>query len=91
MTYGNDRDVQDRTHDAGGRSSEAWHHRAREAPLLAVLILTGLIVVAVFADVIAPYDPTLPVQGAKYFAPPFWMEGGSLHTPWARTFRPAMY
>jgi peptide/nickel transport system permease protein len=59
----------------------------REAPLLAVLILTGLIVVAVFADVIAPYDPTLPVQGAKFFAPPFWMEGGSLHIPLGTDFQ----
>src|SRR6266545_8273082 len=59
----------------------------REAPLLAVLILTGLIVVAVFADVIAPYDPILPVQDAKFFAPPFWMEGGSLHTPLGTDFQ----
>jgi peptide/nickel transport system permease protein len=59
----------------------------REAPLLAVLILTGLIVVAVFADVIAPHDPTLPVQGAKFFAPPFWMEGGSLNTPLGTDFQ----
>src|SRR5262245_31037053 len=59
----------------------------REAPLLAVLILTGLIVVAVFADVIAPYDPTLPVQGAKFFAPRFWMEGGSLRIPLGTDFQ----
>jgi peptide/nickel transport system permease protein len=59
----------------------------REAPLLAVLILTGLIVVAVFADVIAPHDPTLPVQGARYFAPPFWMEGGSLNAPLGTDFQ----
>src|SRR5919109_3637902 len=59
----------------------------REAPLLAVLILTGLIVVAVFADVIAPHDPTLPVQGAKFYAPPFWMEGGKLHTPLGTDFQ----
>src|SRR5215475_13942862 len=59
----------------------------REAPLLAVLILTGLVVVAVFADVIAPYDPTLPVPGAKFFAPPFWMEGGSLHVPLGTDFQ----
>src|SRR5215813_13880787 len=59
----------------------------REAPLLAVLILAGLIVVAVFADVIAPYDPTLPVRGAKFFAPPFWMEGGSLYTPLGTDFQ----
>lgn len=59
----------------------------REAPLLAVLILTGLIAVAVFADVIAPHDPTLPVQGAKFFAPPFWMEGGSLNAPLGTDFQ----
>jgi peptide/nickel transport system permease protein len=59
----------------------------REAPLLALLILTGLIVVAVFADVIAPHDPTLPVPGAKFFAPPFWMEGGSLTAPLGTDFQ----
>jgi peptide/nickel transport system permease protein len=59
----------------------------REAPLLAVLILMGLIVVALFADVIAPHDPTLPVAGAKYFAPPFWMEGGSLQAPLGTDFQ----
>jgi peptide/nickel transport system permease protein len=52
----------------------------REAPLVAILILLGLVVAAIFADAIAPYDPTLPVTGAKIFAPPFWMQGGSLHT-----------
>ena len=50
---------------------------AREAPVLTVVILGGLILVAVFAGVIAPYDPTLPVPGAEVFAPPFWMAGGS--------------
>jgi len=59
----------------------------REAPWLAVLILTGLIVVAVLADVIAPYDPTLPVAGAKFFAPPCWMEGGSLQAPLGTDFQ----
>ena len=34
-------------------------------------------VARVFADLIAPYDPTLPIQGAAIFAPPAWMEGGS--------------
>ena len=50
---------------------------AREAPLLAVVILGGLVLVAILADLIAPYDPTLPVKGANVFDPPFWMEGGS--------------
>jgi peptide/nickel transport system permease protein len=59
----------------------------REAPLLAIFILVGLVGVAVFADAIAPYDPTLPVKGAKYFAPPFWMAGGSLQTPLGTDFQ----
>lgn len=53
--------------------------KIREAPLLAVLLLTILVVVAIFANLIAPYDPTLPVRGAKIFMPPFWMKGGSTH------------
>ena len=52
----------------------------RQAPLAAVVILGGLILVAALADFIAPYDPTFPVKGAEIFAPPFWMEGGSLAT-----------
>jgi peptide/nickel transport system permease protein len=49
----------------------------REIPLLALGILLPLILVAVCADLLAPYDPTLPVPGARFFAPPAWMEGGS--------------
>src|SRR3989442_2835594 len=53
---------------------------AREAPLVPVVILGGLILVAIFADLIAPHDPTLPVKGANVFDPPFWMEGGRTTT-----------
>ena len=60
---------------------------AREAPLAAVVILGGLILAALLADVLAPYDPTLPVKGAEMFAPPFWMEGGSLTTPLGTDFQ----
>jgi len=35
------------------------------------------VLAAIFADVIAPYDPTQPVKGLKFFTPPAWMEGGS--------------
>jgi peptide/nickel transport system permease protein len=52
----------------------------RGAPLVAIAILGGLLVVAVLADAIAPHDPTLPVEGAGIFDPPFWMEGGSTVT-----------
>jgi peptide/nickel transport system permease protein len=60
---------------------------AREAPVVAVVILGGLIVVALFADVLAPHDPTLPVKDAEMFAPPFWMEGGSTVTPLGTDFQ----
>ena len=60
---------------------------AREAPVLAVAILGGLMLVAIFADVIAPHDPTLPVKGANMFDPPFWMEGGSATTPLGTDFQ----
>jgi peptide/nickel transport system permease protein len=35
-----------------------------------------LVLTAVFADILAPYDPTLPLSGARVFQPPFWMDGG---------------
>ena len=59
----------------------------REAPLLAVVILGGLSLVAIFANLIAPYDPTLPLKDAPMFAPPFWMEGGSLAMPLGTDFQ----
>src|SRR5436190_2748872 len=52
----------------------------RDLPLLPLLILVPFALAAVFADFIAPYDPTEPVPGAKMFEPPFWMEGGSTST-----------
>jgi peptide/nickel transport system permease protein len=59
----------------------------REAPMVPVVILGGLILVAVLADLIAPYDPTLPVQGANVFDPPFWMQGGRVTTPLGTDFQ----
>ena len=59
----------------------------RQAPLVPMLILGGLTFVALFADLIARHDPTLPVQGAAMFAPPFWMEGGSAVTPLGTDFQ----
>ena len=73
-----------------GRTERAFRtvvKAVREAPLLAVVILGGLILVAVFADLIAPHDPTLPVPGAAIFAPPFWMEGGSTTIPLGTDFQ----
>jgi peptide/nickel transport system permease protein len=49
----------------------------RELPLLPLLILVPFVLAATFAPVVAPYDPTEPISGAKMFEPPFWMDGGS--------------
>src|SRR5437588_454096 len=51
--------------------------RARELPLLPLTILVPFVLIAVFAGVIAPYDPTEPIPGAKIFEPPFWMPGAN--------------
>jgi len=59
----------------------------REAPHVAVVILGGLVLVAIFADFIAPHDPTLPVKGAGIFDPPFWMPGGTTTTPLGTDFQ----
>src|SRR5215472_7274278 len=59
----------------GGR----WFGLARELPLVPLTILVPFILIAVFANLIASYDPTEPIPGAKIFEPPFWMQGGSTH------------
>jgi peptide/nickel transport system permease protein len=48
----------------------------KDVPLVPGGILLTLLLTAVFANALAPYDPTLPIPGARLFQPPFWMEGG---------------
>ena len=55
---------------------EARRGNWREWPLVPLAILVPVVLAAVFANLIAPYDPTEPIQGLKYFTPPVWMEGG---------------
>src|ERR1700738_3222815 len=45
-------------------------------PFVPVFILVGLVLVAVFADVLAPHDPETG-RLALRFRPPFWQAGGS--------------
>ncbi|HEY1260362.1 MAG TPA: ABC transporter permease [Stellaceae bacterium] len=56
-----------------------WAKLARELPVVPIVILLPFVVMALFANWIAPYDPTEPIPGAKIFEPPFWMSGGSRH------------
>ena len=58
---------------ASGRLSQL----VRELPIVPGAILALLVLTAIFAPVLAPYDPTIPVAGAKISMPPMWMEGGS--------------
>jgi peptide/nickel transport system permease protein len=45
-------------------------------PLIPVLILAGIAFVAVFAELLAPYDPEIGSLAAR-FKPPAWQTGGS--------------
>jgi peptide/nickel transport system permease protein len=56
-----------------------WSVAARQWPVLPLAILVAFVLVALFANYLAPYDPTEPIPGAKIFERPFWMEGGSTH------------
>lgn len=69
------------------RGLPRWLRLVRAWPLVPMLILVPLILVALCADVIAPYDPTQPVPGAKIYAPPFWMPGGNTHAPLGTDFQ----
>jgi len=50
----------------------------RDLPMLPLAILVPFVLIAVFANFIAPYDPTEPIPGAKIFEPPVWAAGGSM-------------
>ena len=59
----------------------------KDFPLVPTTILALLMFTALFAGVLAPHDPTLPVAGAGIFSPPFWMDGGSMYTPLGTDFQ----
>jgi peptide/nickel transport system permease protein len=57
----------------------AWRFAALRAggfPFFAVTILAGMVLVAIFADWLAPARPDLGLLGER-FRPPFWQAGGS--------------
>src|SRR5579864_4180558 len=58
-------------------SGRRWLRLARGLPVLPLAILIPFVVIAVFANAIAPYDPTEPIPGAKIFEPPFWAHGAN--------------
>jgi peptide/nickel transport system permease protein len=62
--------------EAVGLPSRFDFMRTEGFPLLPVLILGGIAFVAIFADVLAPYDPEVGSLAAR-FRPPAWQAGGS--------------
>ncbi len=54
-----------------------WSDLLHDLPVLPLAILVPFVLIAVFANQIAPYDPTEPIPGAKIFEPPFWMQGAN--------------
>ena len=74
-----------------GRRSPALWQILREAPLGPLLILLAVVLVALFADVLAPHNPEVSVKSdsgrpVRSYLPPFWMQGGSLNTPLGTDF-----
>src|SRR6185437_5420432 len=57
-----------------------WLAFLRDLPAVPIAILVPFILLAAFANQIAPYDPTEPVKGAGVFDPPAWMAGGHWNT-----------
>ena len=62
--------------EAVGLPSRFEFMRTEGFPALPVLILAGIAFVAVFADLLAPYDPEVGSLAAR-FRPPAWQAGGS--------------
>jgi peptide/nickel transport system permease protein len=59
------------------RPARALSFRLGDFPLVPALILVAIALVAIFANVLAPYDPQVGSLGAR-FRPPAWQAGGSL-------------
>jgi peptide/nickel transport system permease protein len=62
---------------AAQRSPFAWPRWLEGFPVIPVLILLSIAFVALFADVLAPYNPEIGSLSLRY-RPPAWQEGGSM-------------
>src|SRR6516162_11930052 len=58
-----------------------WSHfSANRGAVAGLAVIVTLVLVAAFADVIAPHSPVLN-DDAAFLKPPFWQAGGSLAYP----------
>lgn len=61
-------------------AARPWVSRLKRAPLVPLLIITLLVFVALFANVLTPYSPT-DISLSERLRPPFWQQGGSFAHP----------
>jgi dipeptide transport system permease protein len=58
---------------------EFWHYFKRnKGAVVGLVYVAVMIIIAVFANFLAPYNPADQFRDAL-LAPPFWQEGGSSH------------
>lgn len=61
--------------------AEFWtSFRANTGAVIGLAIIVAVLLMAVFADLIAPHPPNL-TNAAAFLKPPFWQEGGTLTYP----------
>ncbi|MET7247044.1 ABC transporter permease subunit [Methylobacterium sp. EM32] len=61
--------------------AEFWaSFRANTGAVIGLALIVLVLLMAVFADVVAPHPPNL-TDNAAFLKPPFWQEGGSLTYP----------
>jgi len=61
--------------------AEVWQSfRGNPGAVAALVVIAAVLLLAVFAGVIAPHDPDA-TNGAALLRPPFWEDGGSLSYP----------
>ena len=60
-----------------GRLAEFWHYfRENRGAVFGLWVFAVFVILAVFADFLAPYDPTQQFR-EHLLQPPFWQEGGN--------------
>ncbi len=68
-----------------GRLAEFWRYfRENRGAVTGLWVFPTFLIVAVFADVLAPYDPAAQFRD-HVLQPPVWQDGGSWRFPLAQT------